>query len=1388
MSYPKKPCAASRRNTVRKAIILAPPLVGILTLLLGILPASSVCALTYVNGEIETNTVWSDDVYRVTGDIHLLPDVMLRVLPGTVVKFETSAQMRVAGTLLVEGTASSRVSFTSLSDDNIAGDTGNDGPSFGTPGLWAGVHFLPGSEASTLNFCDIWFAGGGGNGAIRCVAVSPTFSDCRVRAGVIGLSCEGTASPVVERTSIDGCTNVPIAVDLMANPSLDGVVFGAEQDNRYDAVGLYGGLVESEATVRQRQVAIGGSDPVDLSYLLLSKIVVDSTSVLTFESGVVVKFSSSTGIEVHGHLETQSTAGQRVVFTSVHDDQHGFPRDTGRDGNITAPAPGDWNGISAFNQGTIDLQDTDIWYTSAGAVQMFGNGSHAEMSGCKLAYGQSSLVVYAPNSANLVDCDLEGNVGAAVRYGLGADVTWTDLRTVGNGISAIELLSGSVRTDQTLAPRDIGPWSNVTYLVASSVLHVVPGVTLTIEPGVTLKFGTPEAGLKVEGRLVAVAPEENPIIFTSLYDDCTGQPQDTLNDGWAMAPCPGDWGSLDFFGGDPGSVLEGCIIRFGGGTCRGALEFAGTEIDISYSLFEYNLAAVGSFDHGLALTRNKGSQGLTSVAFRNNVLDSIVRLGGTLTADATLVEPPGLTTLFLLASDLTIPFDVHLDISPGVNIVAIGAGINVYGSLSWSGHENQVSRITGPSGGAVPQPCFDCDLPLGPGIPEIPECRQRFGCDLEDIDPLDCTRGKGNAIVVNEWNGIRFYGSSDDERSILRDLEIMGTDEPVWFEDSSPQFERVIFEGMGEDGIGVLGRSAPLFTNCIFRNGAGVPMRSSLSAAPRFVDSRFAGNALHGLGLVSQGSAAEMVLDAKLLAGTGLNSYIAMGDLHVSPGQTLTITPGTILKFVEEATLKVDGQLRVEGINEWGQLVALTSISDDYWGGDTNGDASATRGHDTTWGGIDCSLMTASATPVLKGCVIANVSGNSQGGALRTVGDGAVDLDEVLMVGNDRHVVFQTRGGNPELGTIRRSDFVGPRTLSAIWNPTGAFTVSAVNCWWGAASGPYDGSDDSGSGGLHNPDGEGCGVSDQVSYEPFATEGSHVRLLGDASRDGQVGVYDASLIVRYLADLWSLGIEAQARADVNCDGEVDAQDAAILLDLAAGNIAWLECQPEAPPVASAAQLVYDSFDAQTQTLNLRWSGGEMPSAATLKLAPLQGGVRVADVGLFSESGEYSISAFGGRENTFVAAAGGQFSPTDLVQVKLNLGAGADLSRPLLRIENLRVDGNETSDREIQIEADPNAPARPVRSLSAVPNPFNPATTIDFVVVGVGGQSVPVEVGIYDLSGRLVRTLVDQSFAPGAHQRVWSGRNDDGQQAASGVYFLRMIQGGFVMNQKLTLLK
>lgn len=83
-----------------------------------------------------------------------------------------------------------------------------------------------------------------------------------------------------------------------------------------------------------------------------------------------------------------------------------------------------------------------------------------------------------------------------------------------------------------------------------------------------------------------------------------------------------------------------------------------------------------------------------------------------------------------------------------------------------------------------------------------------------------------------------------------------------------------------------------------------------------------------------------------------------------------------------------------------------------------------------------------------------------------------------------------------------------------------------------------------------------------------------------------------------------------------------------------------------------------------------------------------------------------------------------------------------------------------------------------------PNPFNPTTTI--------GYTVPVRskvsLQIYDVTGRFVTSLVDESRDAGTHSAVWNGRSATGDPVGSGVYFYRLNVGKDSLTRKMVLLK
>jgi len=83
-----------------------------------------------------------------------------------------------------------------------------------------------------------------------------------------------------------------------------------------------------------------------------------------------------------------------------------------------------------------------------------------------------------------------------------------------------------------------------------------------------------------------------------------------------------------------------------------------------------------------------------------------------------------------------------------------------------------------------------------------------------------------------------------------------------------------------------------------------------------------------------------------------------------------------------------------------------------------------------------------------------------------------------------------------------------------------------------------------------------------------------------------------------------------------------------------------------------------------------------------------------------------------------------------------------------------------------------------------PNPFNPETVIKFNLP----QASPVTLRVYNILGQVVNTLVDEPLNAGSHSVRWDGKNVQGRDVASGVYFYRISAGGYESIEKMTLLR
>ncbi|MBT7311205.1 T9SS type A sorting domain-containing protein, partial [bacterium] len=87
-------------------------------------------------------------------------------------------------------------------------------------------------------------------------------------------------------------------------------------------------------------------------------------------------------------------------------------------------------------------------------------------------------------------------------------------------------------------------------------------------------------------------------------------------------------------------------------------------------------------------------------------------------------------------------------------------------------------------------------------------------------------------------------------------------------------------------------------------------------------------------------------------------------------------------------------------------------------------------------------------------------------------------------------------------------------------------------------------------------------------------------------------------------------------------------------------------------------------------------------------------------------------------------------------------------------------------------------------VSCFPNPFNPSTTIQFTLESPELTTV----AIYDISGELVKTILQRNLTPQTYNLIWNGENSQSKSVASGNYLYRITTNQYQKTGRLTLIK
>lgn len=915
----------------------------------------SVHAQTNVSGNISVNTNWSiaGSPYVITGPLNVLENISLTIDTGVVVNVNSGNSIYVYGELVADG-----VKFTSSAASPAAGDWGFI--QIGSSGVAASANLTD----CIIEYCQKFYVYKG-----NVTASNTTFSQMN-SAGVYvesggffslkGGNINNTgyygiyaAENAVASISGANISNANDGVLLNNNSDIvlqDLAVFGCDYPVYYSGAGLltFNGSIDLSGNTNN-YVYLGFnansnnmSLPVaNIPYYVSQTYYVQTGGTLNVNSNVL-KMADNISFFVYGTLTADG-----ATFTAFN----------------PSPNEGAWN---QFAMGTdniaanVTLNNVLIDY----ARGVYVYGGTLNMQACTFNHFlDNGLVLRNGTTVNMENSTITNSNYPFYYEGSGNLILTGNNTYTGNEKDIAWVGYYSTANNWVLPSFDIP-------VVFGSNFQVDAGGSLTIGSGNILKFQGSTA-LNVYGKLLADADLNENIFFTSIFDDNWGG--DSNFDGANTAPAANQWYGVCFFNSsDDASVMRLCKVRYAGSNYYGGITLtdAGPIIDScdisnSYYGIRLNNASTPTISNTTI-----GSSQMTPIAmsfeanpvfvnntlsFSDNKYDAIGLLGGTLTADATIIQRnfTGISNItYFMLDKVTVPAGVNLNISPGVVIKSDNRGYNiiVFGTLNavgTVGNEIVFTSYADDNHGNPGDTNRDGTMAT-PAVGHFGTIYLADGSDASKIQHCILKYAHGYDEYINT-----IWRQGECAVAVIK---------------SSPNISDNQFKDL-HYGIRNYDNANPGIANNEMVNVLYTPFALTPSANPSFSGNTFNNCGWNAVGLIGGNLTTNGTIRKRDIAGYTNITYVLLHDLTIAEGTYVDVEPGIVIKM-QDRTIVVNGGFKAVG--NASEKIVFTSTKDDNIGnpGDTNGDGNATAPDWGNWRTIRFTETSDDAYCTLNYCDI----------------------------------------------------------------------------------------------------------------------------------------------------------------------------------------------------------------------------------------------------------------------------------------------------------------------------------------------------------------------------------------------------------------------------------